>query len=179
MTGKKKPNGRNPKPWEPTAQQLLIYEKIIQGRHTYRELAKEFKLSKTVVGITFQKVNAWFVPQILADIKEEKARQVAELRNIFCEAMKAWDASKLDAVTRRVGDTAKGKIDVTETKGQCGDPKFLQVAINALRDIRRITGADAALRVEHSGSIRVAGRDPAEVRQEVFNRIRKMAGVTN
>ena len=169
-----------PKPWEPTARQLLIYERIIQGE-PYRAIGESLtpKIGKSEIGRIFQKVNAWLVPQILTDIKEEKARQVAELRNIVCEAMKAWHESKRDAVTKRDGLTPKGPVKMTETKGQVGDPKFLQVAINALRDIRRITGADAPLRVEHSGAIRVAGRDPAEVRQEVFNRICKMAGVQN
>ena len=174
-----KPNRRNtPKPWQPDARQLEIYHRATCGSEGQRAIASAFHVSQQYVSQTVRKIDQWLAPQWMESIREMKANHTERLLHIFREAMAAWERSKLDAVavTTKTGNKPGeqgGPYDetATQTRGQSGNPTFLSEARGALAEIRKIWGADAPLKVEHSGEVRVAGRDATEARNELAQRL--------
>lgn len=172
--------------WEPDPKQLEMFYAICQGK-TYREVAAEHGVkSHTNIIEIVRRVKNWLIPQWADDIRGIKAQQTQSLLHIFGEAMKAWEKSKEQAVTvRRKGvslesDTKAGAIslpavETTETTvWQCGDPRFLSEARAALREIREIWGANAPIKVEHSGELRVAGETVEEANRQLLERVEQV-----
>lgn len=147
---------------------------MIRGKETYKQVGEQYGLTRQAVHQIFKKVNQWFVPQILDDIKSEKARQVAHLRNIFIEAMRAWEDSKRPTKTRKRGVAGENAIDTIEHRTSSGNPAFLRAALDALADIRKVIGADAPLEVRHTGEVRVAGKTIDDIKAEAFENIRAL-----
>lgn len=179
--GKAAQHGRS---HEPTSEELAVYADWIRGL-SYSAVAEKYGYkSKSTVHDVCKKVNAWLTPQFMHDIRQIRCEHTQRLLHIYAEAMAAWERSKENAVSLKdslapalaikvkegkpveVGATGSLLTERT-TKGQCGNPTFLAEAREALADIRKLLGADAPLKVEHSGEIRVAGQSPDEARTEL------------
>lgn len=158
------------KPWEPTAQQLEVYNRFIAGESQV-ELAAACKLSQQTVSHWVQQINTWLVPQFINSVREIRCQHTEHLTYIFREAMKGWERSKEDAVTT-VSESGSGSgedggswnKEGTTTRGQVGNPSFLAEARAALREIREMWGADSPKRIDIQGEIRVAGQGRDEAR---------------
>jgi hypothetical protein len=167
------------KQWEPIPRDLEVYHHITSGK-TCRETGKLMDLSESGVTRIVKRVDAWLAPQYLDSIRELKANHVERLMHIYHEAMAAWERSKLPADSVSVKDvavktTAKVSLPAKEVtrnrRWQSGNSQYLAEARDALADIRRILGADAPLKVEHSGEIRVAGQQLSDVISEAKTRL--------
>lgn len=168
-------------PWEPSARDRQIYALVAQGGIPVSKIAKRFNLHRSVVYKLVDKVDAWFAPQWMDHIREMKSNHTARLLAIYDHAMKAWRRSLKDAETEQVkgegvlvGETVEAvPVETVRTKkGQTGNVAYLSQAQSALADIRKIWGADAPLKVEHSGEIRVAG-DIEGARQRMREELQK------
>lgn len=182
---------RHKKEWEPSPQQLEIYAKVCEGRGTHAQIATEHDVTRSRITQIVKEVDDWLWPQMFDAIREVKTRQTNQLLHIFREAMQAWERSKLNAereVIKEIiaqdkepkpGERKETKeikvLAVAErtktTSGQCGDPRFLAEARNALEDIRKIWGADAPVKVEHSGELRVAGMTAEEANRQLVEQL--------
>lgn len=122
-----------------------------------------------------KKVNDWLVPRYAEDIRGIKAKHTHCLEVVFAEAMTAWEESKRPAVTTTVETDEDGKkVKKTQTRYQCGNPSFLAEARDALEQIRKIWGADAPSKVEHSGELRVAGMSLEEANQQLASELQSV-----
>lgn len=187
MPRKKRPN-RQPghtEPWKPDQRQMEIYYAVIQGRESQTEIGKRFHITQQYVSYICKQVNQWRLPQIMDSIRELKVEHTARLMEIFRECMQAWDRSKENAVSVKEAvrpvepgedsdlSTVEGIEIERTTKGQAGNPAFLAQAAAVLEQIRKIWGANAPLKVEHSGEVRVAGRPDGEAKADLLARMRE------
>lgn len=117
-----------------------------------------------------------------------KARQLAQLEWMICEAVQGWERSKLAAEAEKVveeaikmpdGSTSPAVIVKTErtSKGQAGNPAYLETAAARMADIRKILGMDVT-RVEAEVGVKqvevaLSHPDPDTIAQAValLNRI--------
>ncbi|HTI49764.1 MAG TPA: hypothetical protein VL475_02390 [Planctomycetaceae bacterium] len=171
-------NRAKPTPWEPCNRDLEIYGRVCSGR-SYRSLSDEYHLSLSRLHEIVSRIDGWLAPQLMEKIREIKANHTTRLMHIYQEAMAAWEKSKENAVSVTEKSAADGNELSTTTKGQCGDSSYLSQARAALQEIREIWGADAPLKLEHSGEIRVAGRPIEEVRSDLLERMNRIAGAAN
>jgi len=163
------------RPWEPTPEMLEQYADWTRGL-TLRQIAEKIEVSKSAVHQNVHKVRAWLMPRYMEQIREIKAEHHDRLMAIYHEAMDAWERSKQDAVENRAGVSGDNEVDITVTKGQCGDSQYLDKAMASLDRIRKSWGADEPIEVRHSGEVRVAGMSKDAARREMFNRMQAMLG---
>jgi len=159
--------------WEnkgiPSAEQLSMYADYISGMTLKNVSAKYAFASTSQPSIIIKRVNRWLVPKFMGDIREIKCEHTERLLHIASEAMTAWERSKRDKVQfeHERGDDGKLKLLKMKREPQAGNPTFLATAMKALEDIRKVWGADAPVRMEVSGEIRVAGRTVEQARMEL------------
>lgn len=166
---------------EPSGEQLAIYASYIRGL-TYKQLCKKYGYKSVgSVAYVIKKVVAYIRPQMMDNIRDIQTEHTDRLLLIYCEAMEAWEKSKGNKVRRRferVTDKTTGasKMVLQEhvIEMSCGDVGFLNAARAALNDIRVMLGANAAIKVEHNGELRIAGRTPQEAREELAVELEKM-----
>jgi hypothetical protein len=156
-------------PKEVTAERERRAWELRQQCWTEERIAAELDIAQSTVSVILRRVEKRFAQQFVSLAEQVKASQSAQLEHIAFEAMQAWERSKLNAETRRTVTeqvSLKGEEEtlddeglpirrkkavvpaVKETttftsEGQCGDPRMLEKAINALADIRSIWGLDA------------------------------------
>jgi hypothetical protein len=112
-------------------------------------------------------MTAQIYEELVDDIWRVKIEQYARLDYIISEALGAWRASKEEAieVSRKItlaqpGPPVPGAVPVQGVAGSAqrleqttkvrrcvGDPRFLQMAREAMAEQRKILGADAPLKV--------------------------------
>lgn len=166
--------------WEPSARDLEMFHAYNCGGVTYRQIAEAFGLARSVVGRTFQQINTWLFPQFVENIRNEKMMQTESLRHIFAEAMQGWERSKRDgvSVTEKDVEFGEGKIPAVEksttTKGQCGNPRFLDAARDALEDIRKLWGMNAPVEIQYTGELRVAGISVEDANRQLVEQIERV-----
>lgn len=153
--------------WHPSVIQLEMYHDAVRGMSATAIAAKRGVKRQTVDSI-LRRVEEYLWPIYADDIRGTKVRQTESLRVIFAEAMAAWEKSKAPAVEIRQRNAGGVRETLKVTRGQCGDPRFLDMAMRALGQIREIWGANAPIQVEHSGEIRVAGRSAEEARAQLL-----------
>jgi hypothetical protein len=153
---------------QPTPEHLAIYADYISGK-SLDFVAAKYGCHKSWVSAITRKVDRWLVPQFMGDIREIKCQHTERLLHIVCEAMGAWERSKQPKVriSHKRGEDGKLTVDGITREPQAGNPTFLATAMKALEDIRKVWGADAPVRVEVDGEIRVAGRSLEEARAEL------------
>lgn len=145
-------------PWKPSKRDLRIYLEYAKGSKSQPQVAEEFGLSQPRVCTILKMVQDWMWNETMHDIRLVKMQQVQSLTYIYREAMRAWERSK---TASRSLSTKKSDGKVTEQtrslKSSQGDPKYLDIAMKALADIREVTGANAPVEIRHTGELRVAG----------------------
>ena len=148
--GRRKLSAKSP---EPTIAELEVVQELSRGRST-NEVAKQFGCDWHTVDAINKRVTDYLRREYLDDIVRMKVEHSEKLSDLYREARQAWDTSK--ATTVRTTNNDNGVSTTTITSH--GDPRFLAEARAALSDIRAIWGADAPIKLEHSGELRVAGK---------------------
>jgi hypothetical protein len=153
---KQKPERRHAKKTQDVriqARRKRVSELLLEAK-TYREIAKAVgaKSIKTI----FDDVTAIFgewQKQSVNNVDQWVNAELANISRTECEAWAAWERSKKNAETRTT-KRVKGGIETTFTsKGQVGDPRFLDV-INACRDDRcELLGLNKPRKVEVSDAL--------------------------
>jgi hypothetical protein len=181
-TGTRRPGGSRA-PYEPSVRDMEMFYAYTSGQNVcYADIGKAYHVSRARVGYIFKRVKNWLIPRYAEDIRGIKVEQTESLLHIFKEAMAAWERSKMNAESVTVKDIEYGEEKIpavektTTTKGQCGDPRFLAEARGALDDIREIWGANAPVKIEHSGELRVAGMSVEEANRQLVEQIEQVKG---
>lgn len=156
-------NGRsNGQEWTPDPKHMEWYIDYVKGTMSQLEIAVKNDVAQQTVSRQVRNIAKWIFREQLEDIKIIKAQHVGRLSHIAREAMKAWERSKLVAqteVSKKGTSESKGKYSEASIskRFQCGDSRYLDTAMKALEDIRKVTGANAPTEIRHSGEIRFAG----------------------
>lgn len=141
---------------------------------THDRIALELGVDRTTVTKLLARLSQRYLATIQEEVGAVKGEQVAQLSYIYDEAMQAWSASKQASkvVGKRVKkvNAAKGGSDgeevTTRVQDEDGDPRYLQTAMSALSDIRKILGADAPIKANVNANVTAevsGGKQPVKV----------------
>jgi hypothetical protein len=153
-------------PWEPTPEQLDIYRQYISGNQSQGELAKRIGKPLSTLSALLNRIDRWLIPHMMDRIREVKANHTSRLLHIYETSMKEWEKSKKPRIQVRkrpsAGDAKKMELVDTTAENRPGEGRFLQIAMSALGDIRKMWGMDAPEKVEGETTLRVGGLPRAE-----------------
>lgn len=124
--------------------------------HTYESIAEELKITFGGVKNILTRLHKRYRDAHMDDVEKCRLEQIAELSNISKEAYEAWTKSKGQKITIKKRLRSKdGRMlpgEAQEEKYESdGDPRYLQVYMKAKEDLRKIMGADAPIKNEHTG----------------------------
>jgi hypothetical protein len=121
----------------------LIFEShVIEGK-SFRQLERDFGLSKTACWNCVRRVTEELSEQFHSKIEHIRVQQTVALQSIIGELRQAWNESNKPKVIHKSGTVTKGtKIDETTVKESGPDPRYLDAAVRAYADIRAIWGVD-------------------------------------
>lgn len=152
---------------EPRLEDYEVYRELNRGKNPH-QVSLEFKISWHTVMAIKSRMDEFFRRELWDDIVKLKADHSAKLLDLYEETRQAFEASKNPTVRSTTSD--KAGDSTTETTSS-GDPRFALASMTALSDIRKIWGADAPLKVEHSGELRVAGKTQEEADAAIIEHV--------
>lgn len=147
-------------PKEVLAEREVQVWALRQKFFTHQRIADELGLERSTVTKMLQRITRRSLNALGDDIREKKVAQLEQLEYIADEAIQGWHRSKeaQKNVSRRTSEKSGrlvggGKREETliQTSDMDGDPRYLETAMRALAEIRKIAGIDAPKAVELSG----------------------------
>lgn len=169
--------------WEPDPIQLEIFAAVEKQDRTHKQIADQYGISRGRVSQMIKRMREWKARQIMPTIEQLQRKHELLLYKVAEEAWTEWERSKKNAESLSEKTGLLGtKETTTVTKGQCGDPRYLEQVRSALADIRKIRGADAPVKtlvggvlgVMHSGGITI--QDAATALEEKYgNELEQLA----
>jgi predicted transcriptional regulator len=137
-----------------------MWEKRLLG-WSQQQIADHLNVSQPLVSSTLDRIEKRLHAEFVAQAEEVKARQTAQLEEVYRKALEQWersceDAEQVTTVTGLAKATEQGYVPLPDretrtVKGQSGNPALLAQALDALAAIRKIWGLDAAQKQEISG----------------------------
>jgi len=129
------------------------------------DIAVEVGVSDATVSRDLKALQSEWLASALVDFNEAKAQELAKVDRLEREYWQAWRRSCENAESVTQEGTAKTVDKVKKTsKGQAGDPRFLQGVQWCIERRCKILGVDAPTEIKHSGRVRVLlGVDPDAV----------------
>ncbi len=126
-----------------------VVELYLQGR-TQGEIAVELKVDRTTLWRDLEVVRQEWLADRIKGYDRLKQIELQRIDRVEAAAWEGYERSCEDAVT--VKETISGKSDdsgstETTTKGQAGNPSFLQIIIGCSRERRTLLGLDAPTKV--------------------------------
>jgi predicted transcriptional regulator len=132
----------------------------VQHGLTQKQIAGELQLTQSAVSKALKRAEQLGLETLRASVATHKALQLARLERIYALAMDGFERSIGERVRKasstKVGTKGDEVYDGTQTEDGRGDPKWLQTALAALSDIRRLLGLDAPAKVHVTESNRIA-----------------------
>jgi DNA-binding MarR family transcriptional regulator len=137
-----------------------IWEKRLLG-WSQQQIADHLNVDQSLISRTLDRIEKRLHTEFVAQAEEVKARQTAQLEEVYRKALEQWersceDAEQVTTVTGLAKATEHGYVELPDretrtVKGQSGNPALLAQALDALAAIRKIWGLDAAAKQEISG----------------------------
>jgi predicted transcriptional regulator len=137
------------------------WELRIREHMTQAEIASELGIDQATVSRLLARAARARLEDKRQLIETQIAEQFDRLDHIFAEAMRAWEASKepTKLVAKRMSRAADSSSDerprdediTTRVEDQDGNTRYLDTAMKALGDLRKLLGIDAPSRVELAG----------------------------
>jgi hypothetical protein len=120
---------------------------LLQGK-TYRAIGETVgaKSTKTVFDDVQAIIGEWKKLQA-HKVDEWVALELEKIGRAECEAWEAWERSKQNVETRKIKTTGDG-VETTEvSRGQAGDPRFLDIVLKCATRRCELLGLDAPLEI--------------------------------
>ena len=114
-----------------------------------QQTAEDLGISQAAVSKLLKRVELRVLRQLAETLERHKVRHTLRLEHLYAEAMRAWEASKVDATRRRqrkthgAGGSAGATVAEIVVENQHGDPRYLEEGRKALADLRKVWGLDA------------------------------------
>ena len=117
------------------------------------QIAQDLGITQAAVCKLLQRTDTRHLRELTETIGRQKARQALRLDHVYAEAIGSWHASKTDRTRRRQrqtqgGDGPGATVAELVVENQHGDPRYLDVALKALADRRKLVGLDAPQKVD-------------------------------
>jgi predicted transcriptional regulator len=137
---------------EKLAREERIWDLRLRG-YTQMTIAVRLGVHQSCVCRTLRRVSTRVARQMHQEIAQRKAEQVAQLEHMAQEAMEAWERSKHAATVMQKQTVGGEDTIIAHVTAEVGDPRFLQAAIAALADIRKVLDMDKVLLVGDGGTL--------------------------
>jgi hypothetical protein len=155
--------------------ELRIWALLEDGKSP-TEIAHEVGIARQSVHRVIRRVEGWYGAQIFETVDRVKRKQARMLQTVIDEAMVGW-ARSVDEGTRTVSakrSSAQRRTETSHTRTfTAGDPQFLRVAIEAMRQIRELYGIGGAangspMEIDGNGTLKITTvwGTPAETGQQ-------------
>lgn len=131
------------------------------------EIARAFEVGEATVCRDLKAIHAEWLKDAVRDLDVVKSRELARIDECEREAWGAWKRSQEDAQLLRARMRAGNAETEKVTRGQAGDPRFLQIVLSCVERRCKILGMDK----------KADGDDhPADLTHEQrVNRVRELA----
>lgn len=122
---------------------------------TQTRIAQQLGVTQATISRDLKWASQRALADLTAVVEQTKREQVHQLERIADEALQSWERSK--ANYKSVSKTVKGtrsdgegteESTTTKVEERAGDVRYLNTAMGALSDIRKILGADAPIAVD-------------------------------
>jgi predicted transcriptional regulator len=137
---------------EQRQQQIATVESLYLSGHSQVDIGRQIGVSQQQVSKYLRKLQAAWLARRGENLESVKGRELARLDRLEREYWQAWERSQQDAeiVKQKVngkGDGAKVQAEKT-SKGQAGDPRFLQGIMACIETRLKIVGGFAPTKVD-------------------------------
>lgn len=120
------------------------------------DIADELGIDQSTVSRDLKALQGDWLASALMDFSEAKSQELAKIDRLEREYWQAWERSCEDAESVTQEGTAANVEKIKKTsKGQAGDPRFLQGVQWCIERRCKILGVDAPEKREHSGSVAI------------------------
>jgi predicted transcriptional regulator len=144
-------HGHEPRPRIRT-RELRVLELATLG-WSQHQIAADIGVSQAAVSKILARIEQRLLRELSETVERQKVRQTVRLEHLYAEGVRAWEASKADATTKKQRKTqtaAGGTGSVAEivVENSHGDPRYLGEARQALADMRKVWGLDAPQKMD-------------------------------
>ena len=130
------------------AQRTRIAGLYLEGR-TQAEIAAVVGLSQQQISRDLKAVRKEWQKARIRDFDAAQEEQLQRVDKVERNAWDEWHRSKQDAESETQRETAGGVETTRTTKGQCGDPRYLDVVLKCVDRRCKILGLEAPLKVDN------------------------------
>jgi len=118
---------------------------------SHARIADEIGVDRTTVTKILQRVRKRTQAKVDQDVDQHRSEMIAKYEKIYAEAMVAWEASKGQSKTATQKDSEKfGKETSVRIEEEHGDPRYLQAAMTAMKDLQKLVGTDVQPRLQEA-----------------------------
>ena len=136
------------KPAEVERDRRNIARLYLQG-HIQAEIAHALGISQPTVSRELKVLQQEWKTERVYDINEAKIKELEKLDILEREYWDAWKRSQEDGEVNTKGTQVGGKIDITRTEKQIGDPRFLEGVQGCIKIRCSILGVEAPKKTEN------------------------------
>jgi hypothetical protein len=111
------------------------------------EIALELAMGQSTVSKDLHHIHTAWRESAIRDFDAQRDLEIARLNHIEREAWSAWERSQQPAVTTITSGAARAKNTKRISRNQCGNPRFLELALRASEERRKLLGLDAPLKI--------------------------------
>lgn len=137
---------------EQRQQHIATVESLYLSGQSQADIGKEIGVSQQQVSKYLRKLQAAWLARLGEGLESVKGRELARLDRLEREYWRAWERSQQDAETVKQkvngkGETAKVQAEKS-TKGQSGDPRYLQGIMGCIEMRVKIVGGFAPTKLD-------------------------------
>jgi hypothetical protein len=111
------------------------------------EIAHELNLTQATISRDLEHVSTAWRESSIRDFDAQRDLEIARLNQIEKEAWAAWERSQQPAQTAVVSGAAGSQTAKRTLRHQCGNPRFLELALRCNEERRKLLGLDAPLKI--------------------------------
>ncbi|MDO6747189.1 hypothetical protein [Gilvimarinus sp. 1_MG-2023] len=126
---------------------LRGWQQVRIAEHLTQKSEDGIQYSLDMVRRDLREVRAQWRKSALIDFDAAKQEQLAKLDMMECQVWDQWLRSCEDYKKHTTGKGAQGPIDKTETGGQTGDPRYMNVLLSIIERRCKLLGLDAPTKV--------------------------------
>jgi len=117
------------------------------------DIAEQLGVTQATISRDLARIRKEWISSATVNYNEAVAKELARIDNVEREAWEAWRRSQQDAVQVRSGVQAEKSTDVTIRTGQTGNPAYMRVILECVKQRCDILGI-----TQPGGEARIIGR---------------------
>lgn len=135
-----------------------VAARYLRGEPQYI-IARAFEVDAGTISRDLTAIRNDWMLSALRDFDAAKAQELAKIDEVERAAWMGWSKSQENAETLQARMKSSGSETSKTTKGQAGNPRFLQVILDCIARRCAILGIDAEQRIKLTGSLGVRADD--------------------